>query len=177
MLDYMNYLEFIDQIDGYAKGEVAASCISSLFRFLEVNGVDLRSIPKMNYSIALRRGLPFTYFDEESYRHYLFSGLAEGFRKNGKFNENEFSEISSMALIISLGGKSIEPIQRKSAKTYDFDVDWFGDIIEVEVTRPGEKDAWARRLAQAEDLSDYANKLNRSFNINIYIPGLLSSRP
>jgi len=169
----MNYLEYIEDRDRYATGAVAANCIASLFECLEVNGVDLKLIPKMNSSIALRRGLPFSYFDKSSYCHEIFSKLCKEYFKSYEFNENHFAEVSSAALLLALNAKHIEPIKQTSSKSYDFDVSWGEEVIEVEVTRPGEKDAWAQRLAQAQRLANYANGLSREFSINIYLTEIL----
>ncbi|HED15231.1 MAG TPA: hypothetical protein ENI64_00205 [Gammaproteobacteria bacterium] len=169
----MEYSDYLEKTDCYATGEVAKSCLSSLFKCFEANNVNLSSLPKFNSSVALRKGLPLTYFDQTVFRCELFSKFCKGYLKNKKFNDNDFAEISSAALLIVLKARDIEPVKRTSKKSYDFDVAWDEDVIEVEVTRAKEKNSWSCRVKQAQEIADFANGLKREFNIHIYLPVIL----
>ncbi len=123
---------------------------------------------------AFRRGFPLTYFNPSVFNELIFSRVCKNFSKNGNFNENDFAEISSAALLLALKAKNITLKTPTAGATYDFDVLWFENVIEVEVTRAGQKGEWIQRLGQADELARYAHNLNRSFNINLYVTDVLS---
>jgi hypothetical protein len=166
-----NYLE---EVDRYATGEVAESCISSLIGCFQANGIDMTKLPKFESSTALRRGLPFTYINPDAYDDELFSKVCDYYSKNHKFNENDFSEISTIALLVAIKAKLVGRVERSMEKSHDFDVSWYENEIEVEVTRPGEKDEWSKRVLQSQDIVNYISKLKREFSIFVYIVDLLS---
>ena len=170
----MKISDYLENIDRYATGEVAELCITSFFKCFEANNIDLKSLPKFNSSVALRRGLPFTYINPEVYEIELIKRICNYFSRNHKFNEDDFAEIFAVALLAVLKAENIDTVMHTSEKNYDFDITWFGQTVEVEVTRPGEKDAWSERVSQSSELIDYINKLKFDFNLHIYLNGLFS---
>jgi len=171
----MKIKDYLEHIDRYASGEVAEQCISSLFRCFEANNIDLNSLPKFNSSVALRRGLPFTYVNPEAYGTELIKRICNYFSKNHEFKEDDFAEISAVALLVALRAENVVPVMRTSKKSYDFDVIWFGQLVEVEVTRPGEKDAWSERVSQSNEFIDYINRLKLDFSLHVYLNDLLNA--
>lgn len=170
----MNFEQYLENVDRHTYGDIAKNCISSLLKCFEKNGVAPSTLPKFSPSIALRRGFPFTYINQEAYDNELFSKVCFGFSKNHKFNEDDFSEVSAVALLLALQAKSVTPIKRSSKKSHDFDVVWFSSEIEIEVTRPGEKDAWSKRISQSQEIVNFAAGLKRKFTIHIYLVDFLN---
>ncbi len=170
----MEFHEYLEEVDRYATSPVAKNCISSLFNCFEKNNVDLGSLIKFNSSVALRRGFPFSFINPEAYDDEILSKVCVEYSKNNKFNENDFAEVAAIALLIALNVDSIVPLKRSHQKSYDFDVVWNENDIEVEVTRPGEKDDWSERVSQSQTLASYSEKLKREFTIYIYLVGILT---
>jgi hypothetical protein len=170
----MKYNKYLENVDKFKSGGVTEHCISSFFECFQKNDIKPETMPKFEFSTALRRGLPLSYINPEAYDSEIISKVCTGYAKNHKFNENDFSEVSAIALLIVLKATTINPIQRTSSKTHDFDVTWGKSEIEVEVTRPGEKDEWSKRLSQSQKIIDFTSSLKREFSIHIYVVDLLS---
>lgn len=145
------------------------------FTLFEINNIDISNLYPIDASKALRWGTPFTYFGLENLKGDPFKRLGVGFSRTGNFEVDKYSEISSLALLFSLGAKEAVEIGRTSKRTHDFDVGFGGDLIEVEVTRPAGKQAHVLRVEQATSIGEFAFSLQKKNDISIYLPDLIDA--
>jgi hypothetical protein len=168
-------LKYLENYSRYKDSERAMSFIDCFFDLLLVNGISLGDVCPIETSIALRKGFVLSNFNKDVYSERLFKKLSAQFAKNKEFNAKDFSELSTLALLKSLGAKEADFVKTNMVPSHDFNVSFGSSMIEVETTRPSVKEEFVIREQQAASISQFALSLKKYFDIKIYIVDLLST--
>jgi hypothetical protein len=121
-------------------------------------------------------GFPLSFVQDNESFDQLRGRIGAAISKNGVPNSSDLSEISAVALACACGATKAENVNWGVTRTPDFLIGWDNDVIEMEVTRAGQKQTYIDRQELARKVSEELHAISQPFDLIVHIADDLSDK-